>query len=115
MKIQGVLLLMGFILFVGFIWGKAFEPAGPHNILESNIWDELFYSDNSDNRQQNYSATEIPIGEYDEMASVDVIRNGSDIWVVDHYTGALIFEYNRFKEADKEAWQEYGDLLGERK
>lgn len=33
--------------------------------------------------------------------------------VVEHKTGRLIFEYNRFKEADKEAFKEYEDLLTE--
>jgi len=94
---SGTLLLMGFILFVGFIWGRAFDPAGPCNEPKDRL--------------QNYSGPEVPIGEYDEMVSVDVIRNSDDIWVVNHYTGDLIFEYNRFKEADKEAWQEYEDLL----
>lgn len=34
-----------------------------------------------------------------------------DILAVDHKTGHLIFEYNRLKEVDKEAFREYGDLL----
>jgi len=98
-RISGTLLLAGFALFVGFIWGQAYGPAGPNNEPE--------------NKLQNYSAPVVPVGEYNEIISVDIIRNNSDIWVVDHYTGALIFEYNRFKPADKEAWQEYEDLLGE--
>jgi len=28
-----------------------------------------------------------------------------------HYSGELIFEYNRFKDVDKEAFGEYVDLL----
>lgn len=47
------------------------------------------------------------------MASVDVIRNGDDIWIVDHYSGHLIFEYNRLKQADREAFGEYEDLVTE--
>jgi len=99
MNISKLLILMGFSLFVGIICGQASVPAGPNNEPEDKL--------------QNYSAPEVPVGEYNEIVSVDIIRNNSDIWVVDHYTGALIFEYNRFKEADKGAWQEYEDLLGE--
>jgi len=44
---------------------------------------------------------------------VNIIQNKDDIWVVEHKTGHLIFEYNRFKEADKEAFGEYVDLLEE--
>ena len=47
------------------------------------------------------------------MVPVDVIQNKDDIWIVEHKTGHLIFEYNRFKEADKEAFGEYEDLLVE--
>jgi len=32
---------------------------------------------------------------------------------VEHKTGHLIFEYNRFKDVDKEAFGEYEDLLVE--
>ena len=60
-----------------------------------------------------YSDPEIPKGRYERMVSVDVIQNKDDIWVVEHKTGHLIFEYNRFKDVDKEAFGEYEDLLVE--
>lgn len=41
----------------------------------------------------------------------DVIKEGDEILIYEHYSGELIFEYNRFKEADKEAFKEYQDLL----
>jgi uncharacterized membrane protein len=46
-----------------------------------------------------------------DIVTVDVVREGDDISIYEHYSGELVFEYNRFKEADKEAWQEYEDLL----
>ena len=101
MKTRKLLLIAGACLLGGFIWGQVFSNAGPH--ITSNMTTKA--------KTQNYSAPEVPVGVYDEMVSIDVIRNNDDIWVVDHYTGALIFEYNRFKEADKEAWAEYEDLL----
>ncbi len=46
-----------------------------------------------------------------DIVTVDVVKEGDDILIYEHYSKDLIFEYNRFKEADKEAWQEYEDLL----
>ena len=91
-----LLLFIALSLTTGFIWGKA--------ITQISLPKEPV---------QRYTSPEIPVGEFDEMASVDVIRNGDGIWVVDHYTGHLIFEYNRFKEVDKEAFGEYEDVLAE--
>jgi hypothetical protein len=90
-----VLAFAGISFLCGLMWGRGISPAG------------LYTSDGL----QQYSAPQVPVGIYDEMAAVDIIRNNDDIWVVNHYTGYLIFEYNRHKEADKEAWQEYEDLL----
>ena len=94
MQIRKLLLFGILALVTGFVWGQIFAP--------ENIRQDLV---------QHYSDPEIPLGQYDQMVSVDVIRNGDDIWVVEHYSGQLIFEYNRFKEADKEAFREYEDLL----
>jgi hypothetical protein len=90
-----VLTLAGIPFLCGLMWGRGISPA------------EIYTSDGI----QQYSAPQVPVGIYGEMASVDIIRNNDNIWVVDHYAGYLIFEYNRHKEADKEAWQEYEDLL----
>ena len=96
MQIPKLLFMAGLLLLVGFTLGQALAPSNP-------------YPD----RLQHYTEPQIPVGQFDEMVSVDVIRNGDDIWVVDHYSGRLIFECNRFKEADKEVWREYADLLKE--
>lgn len=84
-------LFVGLSLVTGFIWGRIFSLAMP----------------------QHYSDFQIRIMQYDRMVSVDVIQNKDDIWIVDHKTGHLIFEYNQFKEADKEAFGEYEGLLVE--
>jgi hypothetical protein len=46
-----------------------------------------------------------------DIVTVDVVKEGDDILIYEHYSKDLVFEYNRVKEADKEAWQEYEDLL----
>ena len=46
-----------------------------------------------------------------DIVTVDIIREGDDILIYEHCSGELVFEYNRLKEADKEAWIEYNDLL----
>lgn len=91
MRLGKLLLFIGLSFITGFIWGRVFYAG----IL------------------QHYSDPEIPIGQYDQIVSVNVIRNGDDIWIVEYCSGHLIFEYNRFKEADKEVFGEYEDLLKE--
>ncbi len=82
-------LFVGLSLATGFIWGLVLFP-----IIS-----------------QCHLGPKMPLGQYDQMVSVDIIKNGDDIWVVDHKTGRLIFEYNRFKEVDKEAFGEYEGLV----
>ena len=94
MKKTKLLIFVGLALLTGFVWGQIFAPDNIHRDI-----------------LQHYSNPEIPIGQYDQMVSVDIIRKGDDIWVVEHFSGQLIFEYNRLKEADKEAFGEYEDLL----
>lgn len=84
-------LFVGLSLVTGFIWGLVFCPIIP----------------------QCHLGPKMPLGQYDQMVTVNVIRNGDNIWIIDHKTGHLIFEYNRFKEADKEAFGEYEGLLAE--
>ncbi|KPK41680.1 MAG: hypothetical protein AMJ78_04855 [Omnitrophica WOR_2 bacterium SM23_29] len=91
MCIGKLLFFVSLSLITGFIWGRVLSPDIP----------------------QHYSNPQVPIKQYDQMVTVDVIRNGDDIWIVKHKTGHLIFEYNRFKEADKEAFGEYEGLLEE--
>jgi len=91
MEIKKLWLFIGFSFIAGFIWGGVIKDILPHQ----------------------YTDPEIPKGRYERMVSVDVIQNKDDIWVVEHKTGHLIFEYNRFKDVDKEAFGEYEDLLVE--
>ncbi len=46
-------------------------------------------------------------------ATVDVVREGNEILIYEHYSGELVFEYSKDKAADKEAFKEYVDLLEE--
>jgi hypothetical protein len=46
-----------------------------------------------------------------DIVTVDIIKEGDDILIYEHYSKELVFEYNRVKEADKEAWQEFNDVL----
>ncbi len=86
-----LLVFVGLSFVTGFIWGLACSPAIP----------------------QRHLGPQIHLGQYDQMVTVDVVRNNDDIWIIDHKTGHLIFEYNRFKEVDKKAFKEYEDLLTE--
>jgi hypothetical protein len=45
--------------------------------------------------------------------TVDVIKEGDEILIYEHYSGELVFEYNKDKEVDKVAFREYEDLLVE--
>jgi hypothetical protein len=87
MKKLWLFIVVSFI--AGFIWGRVFSL----DILQCHL------------------GPKIPLRQYGQMFSVDVIKDGDDIRVVDYKTGHLIFEYNRFKEADKEAFGEYEELL----
>ncbi len=89
MEIKKLWLVVGLSFVTGFIWGLVFSPAIPQRHLDPHI----------------------SVRQYDQMVTVDVIRNGDEIWIAEHKTGSLIFEYNRFKEADKEAFGEYEGLL----
>lgn len=79
-----LLFIVGLSLITGFIWGTAFHIEWPRS-----IW------------------------QYDRIITIDVIKKGDDIWIIDHRTGQLIFEYNRLKDADKVRFKEYQDLLSE--
>ena len=91
MEIKKLWLFVGVSFIAGFVWGGVIKDILPHQ----------------------YTDPEIPKGRYERIVSVDVIQNKDDIWVVEHKTGHLIFEYNRFKDVDKEAFGEYEDLLVE--
>lgn len=89
MEIKKLWLFIGISFIAGFIWGGVIKGILPHQYLDP----------------------EIPTGKYEQLVTVDIIQNGNDIWIVEHKAGHLIFEYNRFKEVDKETFREYEDLL----
>jgi hypothetical protein len=68
----------------------------------------IFLSNYLDKRRP-VSSPEPAIGA--DVVTVDVVREGDDILIYEHYSRELVFEYNRLKEADKEAWQEFNDVL----
>jgi len=39
---------------------------------------------------------------------VDIVKEGDEILIYEHYTKELVFEYNKNKEVDKEAYREFG-------
>ena len=43
--------------------------------------------------------------------TVDIIKEGDEILIYEHYTGELVFEYSKNKEVDKSAYREYEDLM----
>ena len=47
--------------------------------------------------------------------TVDIVKEGDEILIYEHYSGELIFEYNKNKEVDKSAYREYDNLLIEAK
>ncbi len=89
MRIGKLLFFVILSFIAGFIWGLVFSLVMP----------------------QYHLGPKTSLERYDQMVTVEVIRNGNNIWIVEHKTGQLIFEYNRFKEADKGAFTEYEDLL----
>lgn len=93
-KTKKLLFFVGLSLITGFVWGQMFAPIVT-----------------KPEKAQCYTDPQIPIGQFDKMVSIDIIKNGDDIWVVNHYSGHLIFEYNRFKKADQNAFKEYDNLL----
>ena len=38
---------------------------------------------------------QIPVGKYDELVSIDIMKSGDDIWVVDHQSEHLIAEVSK--------------------
>ena len=44
---------------------------------------------------------------------VDIVKEGDEILIYEHYTGELIFEYNKNKEVDKEAFREFEEIWEE--
>ena len=44
---------------------------------------------------------------------VDIVKEGDEILIYEHYTGELIFEYDKNKEVDKEAYKEFEEVWEE--
>ena len=44
---------------------------------------------------------------------VDIVKEEDEILIYEHYTGELVFEYNRNKEVDKEAYREFEEVWEE--
>jgi hypothetical protein len=44
---------------------------------------------------------------------VDIVKEGDEILIYEHYTGELVFEYNKNKEVDKEAYREFEEVWEE--
>jgi len=41
------------------------------------------------------------------------LKEGDEILIYEHYTGELVFEYNKDKEVDKEAYREFEEVWEE--
>jgi len=44
---------------------------------------------------------------------VDIVKDGNEILIYEHYTGELIFEYNKNKKVDKSAYREFEEVREE--
>ena len=44
------------------------------------------------------------------IVTVDIVKEGDEILIYEHYTGELVFEYNKNKEVDKTAYREFEDV-----
>lgn len=89
MEMRKLWLFIGISFIAGIIWGRVIRDI-------SAYWPLGLGAQHS---------------EHSRMITVDIIQTADDIAIVDHKTGYLIFEYNRFKEVDKETFKEYNDLL----
>lgn len=89
MGISKLWLFIGISFIAGFIWGRIFSADLP----------------------QHYLGPRIPIGGDEQMVSLDILRDKDNIRIIDQETGQLIFEYNRYKEADKDAFREFEAVL----
>jgi hypothetical protein len=48
-----------------------------------------------------------------DTVTVDIVKEGDEILIYEHYAGELVFEYNKNKEVDKTAYKEFEDVWGE--
>ena len=47
--------------------------------------------------------------------TVDIVKEGDEILIYEHFSGELVFEYNKNKEVDKSAYREFEEVWRERK
>ena len=47
--------------------------------------------------------------------TVDIVKEGNRSLIYEHYSGELVFEYNKNKEVDKIAYKEFEDVWVEAK
>ncbi len=45
-----------------------------------------------------------------DTVTVDIVKEGDETLIYEHYTGNLIFEYSKNKEVDKTAYREFEDV-----
>lgn len=45
--------------------------------------------------------------------TVDIVKEGDEIDIYEHYSKQLVFEYSKNKEVDRKAFEEYSELLKE--
>jgi len=48
-----------------------------------------------------------------DTVTVDIVKERDEILIYEHYSGELIFEYNKNKEVDKTAYREFEDVWEE--
>jgi len=49
---------------------------------------------------------EKPIKKPDSVV-LDIVKEGDEILIYEHYSGEVVFEYNKNKEVDKSAYKEF--------
>ncbi len=47
-----------------------------------------------------------------DTVTVDIVKEGDEILIYEHYSGELVFEYNKNKEVDKSAYREFEEVWG---
>ena len=48
-----------------------------------------------------------------DIVTVDIVKEEDEILIYEHYSGELVFEYNKDKGVDKEAYREFEDMWKE--
>jgi len=48
-----------------------------------------------------------------DTVTVDIVKEGDEILIYEHYSGEVVFEYNKNKEVDKSAYKEFEEVWEE--